>query len=381
MTDAWVSPDSPLQLVQRRLRGRFHRDLADAPIWASNAGLLSFELTARAKRLWDWRLIIARNEWFQGKAVAWLMRNAEKLEAKDSTGERPIVFAYSYAARDIFRFASKQGWRTVLGQIDPGPFEEEIVATEAARVPELRGCWERAPQSYWELWREECALADNIVVNSEWSRDCLREAKVSGEKVSVIPLAFAEDSGLWNAEGGMRTYPEKFSPKRPLRALFLGQINLRKGVAALLEAARSLKDEPVEFWMVGPVHVEVPGDLRTNSRIRWVGPVRRSAATEYYRQSDLFLFPTLSDGFGLTQIEALANHLPIIASRNCGSVVEDGVNGLLLAEPTADAVEAAIRRCINDPEMLRCFSQASKLDERFTLPALARNLGQLVSHE
>ena len=40
-----------------------------------------------------------------------------------------------------------------------------------------------------------------------------------------------------------------------MRVLFLGLINLRKGVARLLEAARLLHNEPVEFWMVGPVEI------------------------------------------------------------------------------------------------------------------------------
>ena len=40
-----------------------------------------------------------------------------------------------------------------------------------------------------------------------------------------------------------------------MRVLFLGQVNLRKGVARLLQAARILRDEPVEFWIVGPVQI------------------------------------------------------------------------------------------------------------------------------
>jgi glycosyltransferase involved in cell wall biosynthesis len=46
----------------------------------------------------------------------------------------------------------------------------------------------------------------------------------------------------------------------------------------------------------------------------------------FYERADLFLFPTLSDGFGLTNLEAQAWSLPIVASRFCGEVVRDGVN-------------------------------------------------------
>ena len=78
----------------------------------------------------------------------------------------------------------------MLVQIDPGPEEEKIVAEEAARVPELAGEWQPAPAEYWTSWREECKLADRIVVNSEWSREGLVRGGVPGEKISVIPLAY-----------------------------------------------------------------------------------------------------------------------------------------------------------------------------------------------
>ena len=78
----------------------------------------------------------------------------------------------------------------MLVQIDPGPEEERIVAEEAARVPELAGDWQPAPAEYWTCWREECELADRIVVNSEWSREGLIRGGVPAEKISVIPLAY-----------------------------------------------------------------------------------------------------------------------------------------------------------------------------------------------
>ena len=57
--------------------------------------------------------------------------------------------------------------------MDPGAEEERSVAAEAARVPQLAGDWQAAPPEYWAFWREECELADRIVVNSEWSREGL----------------------------------------------------------------------------------------------------------------------------------------------------------------------------------------------------------------
>ena len=98
--------------------------------------------------------------------------------------------SYSYTALEPFRYAKANGWKTLLVQIDPGPEEERIVAEEAARVPELAADWQAAPPEYWDFWREECKLADRIVVNSEWSREGLVRGGVPAEKISVIPLAY-----------------------------------------------------------------------------------------------------------------------------------------------------------------------------------------------
>ena len=57
-------------------------------------------------------------------------------------------------------------------------------------MPELAADWQAAPPEYWGSWREECKLADRIVVNSEWSREGLVRGGVPGEKISVIPLAY-----------------------------------------------------------------------------------------------------------------------------------------------------------------------------------------------
>jgi glycosyltransferase involved in cell wall biosynthesis len=396
ITDAWVRPrfaTANPSFGGSGVAERFHSELRDARVTAFNWSLITFEMLAKTKRLRGWARIIARNNWFQRKACDWLRRNADTLKAEKLEGNAEklksetlnselIIFAYSYAARDIFRFAKQQGWKTVLGQIDPGPVEEKIVAEEAARVPELAGDWHPAPSEYWDNWQEECGLADHIIVNSEWSRAALMKGGVSGEKLSVIPLAYEMPDNSLRPGGAYapvgepitRSYPAHFTRDRPLRVLFLGQVNLRKGVARLFDAIRQLKDEPIEFQFVGPMQVAVPEDLKNNPRVHWFGAVTRGKTSDFYRTADVLVFPTLSDGFGLTQLEAQAHDLAVIASRYCGELVKHGVNGLLLGEPTAVAIVEALRFCVANPRQLDALSAASRVEERFSIDALGANL-------
>jgi len=373
LTDAWVPPSSLLAKICRRgssLAERFHDTLPDARVKAFNSSLVAFEVLARARRLRGWTRIIARNRWFQRKVVSFLRSQLSTINYQ------PILLSYSYTALEPFRYAKAHGWKTLLVQIDPGPEEEAIVAQEAARVRELAADWQPAPSEYWALWREECKLADRIVVNSEWSREALVRRRVPHEKTSVIPLAYEvirlPDHETMRPQ--KREYPDRFTFERPMRVLFLGLINLRKGVARLLEAARILRDEPVEFWMVGPVEIAHASAIGNAGHVKWFGPVTRKQATEFYRDADVFILPTLSDGFAITQLEAQAHGLPVIASEFCGKVVDNGRNGIVLEEPTAACIAAAVRDCLADADRLRKLAAASRLRAEFTMEALAEQL-------
>src|ERR1051325_1456160 len=160
ITDLWL-----------RRAGRFHPGLAGARVAAPNLAALRFELKASLARENGWKLIAQRNEWFQRQALAQLKRT--------STNGNHTVFAYSYAAAEIFKFARARGWRTVLGQIDLGPADERIIAD----VHKSAGVEHKtAPKEYWDNWRVECSLADQIVVNSAWSRDALLGEGIPAEK-------------------------------------------------------------------------------------------------------------------------------------------------------------------------------------------------------
>jgi glycosyltransferase involved in cell wall biosynthesis len=377
VTDAWIPPSSfPAKIRGRgfNLAERFHDELRDARVRAFNLSLILFETLARARGLRGWPKIIARNRWFQRRIVAALTSDFRYL-----TSDSPVLLSYSYTALEPFRHAKARGWKTLLVQIDPGPEEEAIVAEEAARVPELGAGWQPAPPEYWALWREECKLADRVVVNSEWSREGLIRGGVPNSKLSIIPLAFEapQITGRESELGGERSYPKRFTAERPMRVLFLGQINLRKGIARLLAAARILRDEPVEFSLVGPMQIANASAIGDAGKVKWFGPATREQAAQYYRNADVFILPTLSDGFAITQLEAQAYGLPVIASKFCGTVVESGVDGIILEEPTAACIAAAVRDCIADTDRLQKLAAASRVRDRFTIEALAHRLQEL----
>ncbi|HEY8224369.1 MAG TPA: glycosyltransferase family 4 protein [Pyrinomonadaceae bacterium] len=365
-TDFWARPGDWRGL---KSNGRFHSGLAKSAVTASNLGAIRFELTAKTRGYSGWELIQARNDWFQNFVLAGLNKNQ-----RNGNGQPVTLFAYSYAADQIFNFARRRGWTTVLGQIDLGPADEAVVGRLNSQANDAVRPWKPAPAGYWRRWQLECDLADHIVVNSDWSRDGLIAHGAAAQKIKVVPLAFepSDESATF-----IRQYPQEFTAIRPLRVLFLGQICLRKGVDALFEAIKLLRGEPIEFWFVGSVQVDIPVELRSGSRIRWIGPVPRSHVGDYYRKADVFIFPTLSDGFGLTQLEAQSWKLPVIASRYCGPVVRHDLNGLVLQEVSARTIADALVGLLHNPDKLQQMSRASYVSDRFSLASLGNSLVNL----
>ena len=157
--------------------------------------------------------------------------------------------------------------------------------------------------------------------------------------------------------------------------MFLGQVILRKGIQYLIEAAMLLRNEAIHFDIVGSIGISDEAVASAPSNMTFHGPVSRDRTKEFYRESDLFVLPTLSDGFALTQLEAMAHGLPVIATPNCGEVVTEGVDGLIVPASDPKALAEAFQLLIQDPGRLGTMSVAAKIKgAEFSLAGLGKHL-------
>jgi glycosyltransferase involved in cell wall biosynthesis len=315
-----------------------------------------------------------------------------------------VFFGYSYASLEMLAAEKKRGVLTVLDQIDPGAVEFQIVADEMKQHPEIAGPPPEFPAAYYERNRREWALADVIVVNSEWSREAIIAEGANPAKIEILPLAFeaaqsaqgkAErrkqivEIGNKEVESGKQKIESKnefqisdfsISAFSPLRVLFLGQVNVRKGIHYLIKAARLLEREKIHFDVVGPIGILPAAVTSAPRNMTFHGPASRDRAAEWYGQADLFVLPTLSDGFAITQLEAMAHGLPVITTPCCGEVVSDGVDGFIVPPRDADALARVFQRYLAKPELLRNHQTAAfAKSKQFTLDRLAANLLRLES--
>ena len=363
LTDLWIAPGSPVSVLphSRRLQDRFHVDLAAAPVNGANSRSLTFELFSRLPGSPEgWDRTLRRNAWFQRWCCSQLVASPPQ-----------ALFAYSYAAGSVFQQVRQVGCYTVLGQIDPGLLEEQLVAEEHRRYRHLQSGWRPAPAAYWEAWHQELDLADCVVVNSRWSLTCLQAQGVPLSRLRLIPLVFerSERSGLLPPQA-----PRSPDHQRPFQLLFLGTIGLRKGIGRLLDAMRLLENRPVQLTLAGPTEID-PQAWADASNVHWIGPIPRSEVEAIYRNAHAMILPTLSDGFALTQLEALSYGCPVIASRHCGEVVQPHRNGWLLADLEPESIAAVICEAMDTasdlprPLLMSDFALADLALQLLSLPA------------
>jgi glycosyltransferase involved in cell wall biosynthesis len=304
-------------------------------------------------------------------AYEWSDRQFARVVARQ-LGHETAFFGYSYGALEALHVAKNRGCLAIVGQIDPGELEEDAVEAERERWPIFESPGKRAPASYWARNRQEWEAAHVILVNSKWTADAIVRDGADPAKIEILPLAY--EVPLTSAFS-----PVLRSSKDCLQVLWLGTVGLRKGIPYLLEAAKRLVGEPVEFTIAGPLQINRQRMLDSPANVRWVGPIPRSEASAYYAAADVFVLPTISDGFAITQLEAMAHGVPVISTWNCGDVVVDGQNGYRVPARDADALVESIMKFVRNRDLSpQMFEECHKTSRGFGLAAYAEGLHNII---
>lgn len=162
----------------------------------------------------------------------------------------------------------------------------------------------------------------------------------------------------------------------PIRILLVALLREDKGVLVAISAVQQLliAGMNVELTCMGEwdspdlrTHAESLIEPRFRSRFRFPGVQTGSDKWEYYRNADIFVFPTYfhSETFGIVLLEAMCFSLPVVATRWRGipEVVEEGSCAILCEPRDVAGCRDALAQLINDPSLRERMGRSAR--ERF----------------
>ncbi|SHG41290.1 Glycosyltransferase involved in cell wall bisynthesis [Flavobacterium micromati] len=195
---------------------------------------------------------------------------------------------------------------------------------------------------------KELALADLIFVASSFTKKTLKEYSGSLAEIKVIPYGFPDV---------IRNKEYQLLQGRKLKILFVGGLSQRKGISYLFEAVKGLQDK-VELTVVG--HKAVSDCRVLNQALEqhhWIPSLSHNQVLDCMSKHDVFVFPSLFEGFGLVITEAMSQGVPVITTdRTAGpDLITDGVDGWIIPAGSSKALKKVLSRILETPEILEQF--------------------------
>ena len=192
----------------------------------------------------------------------------------------------------------------------------------------------------------EIALADKIFVASSFTAETLSEYPGKLPLVKVIPYGFPNIFAEKNYENGV---------KKKLKILFVGGLSQRKGLANLFAAVKKVK-EHVELTIVGQINSISCKPLEAELvKYNWIPSLPHADILKLMQVNDVFIFPSLFEGFGLVITEAMSQGLPVITTnRTAGpDLITNNKNGWIIEAGSTVAIVEAIENILFNREHLK----------------------------
>lgn len=180
--------------------------------------------------------------------------------------------------------------------------------------------------------RKMLKVSDMVVSPSSFVAKELVAIGVDSKKVRVIP--FGTD---------IRDMPSKKNIKSGVRFVFAGAVSDRKGIGYLLKAWESGDFSEDQLHLCGRLtekYRKIISDMK-HENIFTPGFVD---VREYFCACDVYVFPSLMEGSSKSVYEAMACKLPVIATQESGSIITDGVDGLIINAFSPDCIKQAMQK-------------------------------------
>ncbi len=234
------------------------------------------------------------------------------------------------------------------------------------------------PETHMKITQVRCKYelprilnnADRIItVSNSSKRDILFYYKIKPEKVSVVYNGVGDS---FKPQEDCANIKEKYNIKFPF-FLFVGTLEPRKNIPTLIKAYKKLRKHRFIHKLVivgrkGWNYANIPQiikDLSLENDVLLLDNVPEDDLPSFYSLADLFIYPSLYEGFGLPPLEAMACGTPVITSNTSSLPEVVGDAGIMVDPDDVDGLARAMHEVLTNDglreEMIKKGLERAKL--------------------
>lgn len=224
--------------------------------------------------------------------------------------------------------------------------------------------------NYYEIWNEkslarvykEIEKADYFFAPSQIVKQSLIYCGAESSKIKVIP---------YGTDISKFPYKARETHNEVIKLIFVGAVEYRKGIHHLLKVITKFEQKEISLKLIGAYdsNDKLYKDYHNIENIEFCGFVTHDELVSYYHDADVFVFPTLGEGFGMVVLEAMSCGLPVIISDVAGGndAITDGIDGFEIKAGNEEELYLKIKWFLDHREKIPEMAEhARKKAEKYT---------------
>ena len=265
--------------------------------------------------------------WRETELMLYMLKGGIKAKRLDMKKDYDVIHAWTGFPSGLMARLLRQDYIVALRGSDVPGYSSRFSKIYPFLKPVIRDVWRKA---------------EEVIPNSTDLRELAQKTLQTDMKV---------------IENGVDT--EKFSPKfetgQELKVITVARLVERKRVQDVIKAVKDL-DVKLEIVGGGPEIKNLRNlvdSLDIDQKVSFKGHLEHDMLPELYKNSDIFVLPSLNEGMSNTVLEAIASGLPIVVTDTGGAnVLVDG-NGLVVSSKSPEEVRDALSKYIGDSERIK----------------------------
>ncbi|WP_224999733.1 glycosyltransferase family 1 protein [Cesiribacter sp. SM1] len=290
---------------------------------------------------------------------------------------------HAWEQLELTAFLKKKGSPLLVNLTNTAPlfYENQVVTIHDLAFLHFPAWFSFVFRNYYKFLIPRIAKNSQhiITVSHAMRQEIAAVLKVSESKISVVYNGVADHL--------LQSPKNVHQHEREAYILTVGSLDPRKNLLRLIQAFQALPISNLQLYVVGGGNKlfsfsnTVPG-IEEDKRIKFIGRVSDTELADYYRHARLFAYPSLYEGFGIPNLEAMAFGVPVVTS-DLAVFHEVCAKAAIFVDPmNPKSIAEGLRKGITDADLrIRLVEEANYQHARFSWKESAQSFLKILENK